>query len=760
VVENLRQLLARLLVDARHAPESAALEFVRWYVPAKFQLLYRDGGGDPPQELPKRLSAVLADEPAFLDSLRSAAAQRRGNNVPPKHAYCLRTWMAALVADCVDHLTSSLLHSTWWHEDVRDQSPLLNLKNKDGRDLLPLARDTVGCSNALLATPALEGKLVESWQTDSWRWQTGNASTSGQHHRSMSELLHGLEESQCMVEDVHWTLACGLSLLLEAQGELEQPVIQQKMAFAAALAEDAALRLMLCDGCRYDGWGINAVALDKIFWILGFLRFALPNANLCTNGSRMQAAYTNAIAQFDKHPIVWWRGDLDQQMLYGRPQLCPVAKPSLCVSGGSVVSATEEEQFILPTCQIDHETSDYTVVKKIDAASSNSCAWAASGTVGLFLPFNVGALNSFDHLTGFITWFFPALAWFYGGQRMQRLLRAVWRQGGLPDPAPLLLDVASTEIVFVNYRGNDWFPEVNDPGDTETARQRVKTVSRLVSLWREFFPMLSKVSVRTLDEIESCRCYQSALWGYVDPSLRMHGDINYEVTAGIRTALRSHFVPDISGDTDWRSSLLKYTSHRGFRIRPSASASIMHNGLRRVSVVIAHRKTEIRGPLTRNITNRVALSRALSKLTDSTPGIQLIEGSLEALPLTVQVRLAIDIAEVVIQAFGAGMAWSTMLPAGSYAIELQGDGVGITTFVSCFPPRLGDNPWQPATNPRTEWGAWAFQNRINFACVTRQPTRAHCMRQFFPIAFDTPIIDVDVDLVVKLVQDAALRLRQ
>merc|ERR1712176_550105 len=107
------------------------------------------------------------------------------------------------------------------------------------------------------------------------------------------------------------------------------------------------------------------------------------------------------------------------------------------------------------------------------------------------------------------------------------------------------------------------------------------------------------------------------------------------------------------------------------------------------------------------MTNRGALSLALSNLADAIPPLQLIEGALERLPLVVQVQLALTAVEVMIQPFGAGMAWSTLLSPGRYVIEIQDDGIGTANFVSCFPSGAGVegasktlvSPWKPPTNP-------------------------------------------------------------
>lgn len=78
----------------------------------------------------------------------------------------------------------------------------------------------------------------------------------------------------------------------------------------------------------------------------------------------------------------------------------------------------------------------------------------------------------------------------------------------------------------------------------------------------------------------------------------------------------------------------------------------------------------------------------------------------------VQVRLALDFVDILVQPFGAGMSWSLFLPAGSYVVELQQDSIDTAHFVSCFRPNITpavqeglngyDSPWEPATNAHSD----------------------------------------------------------
>lgn len=73
------------------------------------------------------------------------------------------------------------------------------------------------------------------------------------------------------------------------------------------------------------------------------------------------------------------------------------------------------------------------------------------------------------------------------------------------------------------------------------------------------------------------------------------------------------------------------------------------------------------------------------------------------------------------------MVWSLFLPRGSYVIELQQDADKTAHFVGCYKADISlaskgvigiPSPWDPPTNLYSEWGAWAFRNKINFACVS------------------------------------------
>ena len=305
------------------------------------------------------------------------------------------------------------------------------------------------------------------------------------------------------------------------------------------------------------------------------------------------------------------------------------------------------------------------------------------------------------------------------------------------------------------------------------------------------------------------------MWGYVEPNLRAHGDLGQDFTAELRASLQRRYPSPA------RDSLLLGAARRGFSVwpRPAWKAQPRDD---RVGVLLTHRllrtagasaaeppplrtgggeaeraeaalravRSDVRSDMVaRNTTNQGELRRALLELArgSASPPLRLLAGPLERLPLAAQLHLMLHHVEVMVQPFGAGLAWSALAPAGSYVLELQQDGVGTTNFVSCFP--LGGEggeagPWQPIniylslslslyiyiyththihihihirihihihihihtylltylhthtdiciyiyiynrqppSNPRSEWGAWALMNGVNFACVTRRPT--------------------------------------
>merc|ERR1719198_1104804 len=111
-------------------------------------------------------------------------------------------------------------------------------------------------------------------------------------------------------------------------------------------------------------------------------------------------------------------------------------------------------------------------------------------------------------------------------------------------------------------------------------------------------------------------------------------------------------------------------------------------------------------------------------------------------------RLAVEYPEVMVQVFGAGLVWSTLLHEGSFVVELQEDGVAHSIFVGCHAPRLGSGgPWRPASNPRGEWGAWSRSNGVHFACVSRRPTPGKCLRRYNPSAWESFSVEADVKMV-------------
>lgn len=191
------------------------------------------------------------EERKLVEALRPASLKR----TVPKHAYCGQTWRSALLAECVGHVSNSLLVASHeWHSSTSKF------------DWFPMVPDTYGCSVALSQTPASVGQVIHAWMDGAWRGPQRNLSDGWHTPLEMRALLQSLEASDCLPEDVHWTLACGFSRLMEATFALASNVLLQQLSFAAAFLEDAALRLLLCDGCRYDGRGLVGMPLDQLPW--------------------------------------------------------------------------------------------------------------------------------------------------------------------------------------------------------------------------------------------------------------------------------------------------------------------------------------------------------------------------------------------------------------------------------------------------------------------------------------------------------------
>eukprot|EP00928_Gymnodinium_smaydae_P045794 TRINITY_DN30483_c2_g1_i2.p1 TRINITY_DN30483_c2_g1~~TRINITY_DN30483_c2_g1_i2.p1 ORF type:complete len:798 (-),score=161.54 TRINITY_DN30483_c2_g1_i2:2-2395(-) len=772
---TLSRLRGALSPEAGERAAAVALEYLRSYIPAKFLLLRRLR-----TEVAPSLAALFSAERALLDALAAAAARAAAAPAeagPAPHSYCGHSWLAAITATCVGHLSATLEGG-----------------HADFHDALIVEPDLFGCGMRLTETPAgLADDVQGAWlqRGSLYNWTTADAQ---QHGFAIEATLEGVRDTPCVAQEVLRSLSCGLSVLARAGGGEEGPAAlpagygsdagaavapaRLEASTAAAFLEDAALRLLLCHGCRYDGRGLAGVSLDEVTWLLGFLRDAARHWR--RGGAELRAAYARALAEFRSHPTGWWRGDGDQLHLYGRTADCASAWRDLCVFQGKIETLNPEVPVALPSCQLDREPSDFSSVSRLPKEASASCSWAPAGVVGLFLPINVGALNSLNHLTGIITWLLPALAWLHGGEQRERLIAALWRRGGLAGIPPRALEAASTEVILVMHHG-----DVRQPGKVTTTAQ---------SIVRELLPMLSLRAVWSVEDEEfrsRRRCFASAIWGYPDPSLRMRGDLDFAFAGRLRGVLRTHLdhlalaspssaaaaAARSEDGSAWRAVLHRAMRLRGFRLTPSPPrGSRREEGhSRRLGVLLAYRMTTLKHVLERNFTNVQALTSRLVQHVDGTPPLQLMVGAMEKLTLATQLRLAMDFVDIMVQPFGAGMTFSLVMRRGSYVIELQEDGVSTSNFVGCFSawaPRRGSRSpdaehvaatetqdlWEPSANPNSEWGAWARANRVHFACVSRRPTPARCYRAYMPSAWDTPFLTVDVDSVVALVLDAAKRL--
>lgn len=244
--------------------------------------------------------------------------------------------------------------------------------------------------------------------------------------------------------------------------------------------------------------------------------------------------------------------------------------------------------------------------------------------------------------------------------------------------------------------------------------------------------------------------------------MRMHGDLDWMDAQHFRNAFRSQLLQGRFGVGDFLS---KVGSHV---FSTKAVEQAFFGGLSRTSqhvgLLFAYRPLGVRN---RRISNQKELVKALSDLVGRMPPLHLVYLPWEELTMLDQVRLSMDFADILVQPFGAGMVWSLFLPRGSYVIELQQDADATAHFVGCFKADISlaskgvigaPSPWDPPTNLYSEWGSWAFRNKINFACVSKRPTLKHCDRNYLPQQWDTPWIDVDIDTVTTLIADAARRL--
>eukprot|EP00435_Cladocopium_sp_Y103_P024678 s2640_g6.t1 len=718
-VQNLSRRLDGFEQLLDHMTPAAALNYLRMFIPAKFDLLQRHRQLKSKQSRAngRQLDRLFAKETSFISRLH-AKTVTMPKIFPPRHSYCKRSWSFSLFADCASHL-SKVVDALANHQQV---------KNKEFQDTMHEAF----CHSDHI--PVIGGFQISDV---SWRPRFAG---------DLELVLLTLRDADCLAEQIALYFACGLSRLSRAMAvsaESNTTQVVELLGAAANFVEGAALRMLLCDGCRWDGRGLSVVQLDQALWILGFLRNEERNEEtvymeLATEfvGQRYRAA----LVQFQGHPGRWWHRQQGLSGVYGRVQHCPMALTDLCVQSNQLILRTQDLQTpaALGSCHLDFGMLDFTPLKAFSFNSTSNCNW--SSHVALLLPLSVVPHRSLTHPTGFFTWFLPALALFQGGEKTRKLLLALWQRDGIHG-GPEKLEPGNTDVFLVPY------------GDS------TETVGLKSNRFHFFLQMLSP-RVRSIQELQEdeCHCYKVALWGFPDPSLRLHGDLDWRDAEHFRRTFRYHLMSHGIDKADKQSA-------------ENLAEHLQHFHPNSLGLLFAYRTAKVFDPeegLQRRISNQDAVFEALAELVRRTPPLHLMYLSWEKLSIVDQVRLALDFVDILVQPFGAGMSWSLFLPAGSYVVELQQDSIDTAHFVSCFRPNITpaiqeglsgyDSPWEPATNAHSEWGAWAFMNKINFACVSNRPTYAHCKRSFSPTIWDTPFIDVDIDTVTTLVADAARRL--
>lgn len=726
-----------LLGDASPGPV-AALSYLRMYIPAKFEILQRQRQlrGKESRSHRRELEKLFAKETLFVKQLRETSRKtlvKTAGTFPSKHSFCKHSWSRALLADCVSHIQRRV--NVPMH--VAQQRKLQKPQDYFGKKY---------CVYCLYRHPNLIGGFQQNVAWDS-SWEA-----------SLEYLVTALyEESECVNDDLAAWLACGLSHVDVAQTNPTLSRIEraQQLDTAGNFLEIMALWMLLCDGCRYDGKGLSTLALDEALWMLGFFRVAsLEDGKLLD-----QMGYHEAMGQFHLHPKRWWHRETNLEAIYGRPSHCPLVLSHLCVRRNELIWGRPkmDAPVALASCHQDYLPSEFTPLQAYTKNSTRHCT--RQQNIALLLPVGIGSVNGLQHPTGFFTWFLPALTLFQEGERTRKLLQALWRRDHIPGPPPEKLD-ANTEVFLVPY-------------DSEE-----NTYDPVGSPFKVFFKMMSP-NLRSLRELHEskCYCFKAAIWGYPEASMRMHGDLDWMDAQHFRNAFRSQLLQGRFGVGDFLS---KVGVRHVFSTKAVEQA--FYGGLSRTSqhvgLLFAYRP--LRSP-TRRISNQKELVKALSELVGRMPPLHLVYLQWEELTMldqagTVsqrtsvrswcfpllcstikirlfffrkmsssvffsqisilktkwivklgQVRLSMDFADILVQPFGAGMVWSLFLPRGSYVIELQQDADKTAHFVGCYKADISlaskgvigiPSPWDPPTNLYSEWGAWAFKNKINFACVS------------------------------------------
>ncbi|CAK0853243.1 unnamed protein product [Prorocentrum cordatum] len=586
----------------------------------------------------------------------------------------------------------------------------------------------------------------------------------------------------CPAEQVLFMVVCGLSALA---------------AGAAAFFEDAALRMLICSGCRYDGGGVAAVSLDEVLWTVGFLRH---------EGLRRppRAAYAPALGRF-------------------------LAQPA------------------------DHPMTDFSLVATLDAGEAGACEWAPEGGLDSWSHLT----SAFLWLMPALAWLYGgaevsallAALWRRGGlpgspperlaaRDVQAVFAPYFKEGEehtgrgklarslVRELFPLLAGRGvSTLADFEGCRcfepedlGAVVCPSVDaaiwgyvDPpfrtrGDLDHRFVREFTLLEMElefvadnpptrapagstqlegTLLKEFQAQCSRLLLAQLSQHSLFRrvyhSQQSPAVYVVDDT----GATQVAYTDQISPAQPSCHepqgdplmeVPKESVASPGKGTDSSLSGRATAMPVPESPLSASQVGAIVEEIDKACAEKDVDTDIKLSVDQRQShserqfvkeLEGALAGLTSGARArAQLVAGPLERLtrPVATQLRLALHFVEVMVQPFGAGLSWSVLLPAGSFVVELQADGVGLANFVGCFQsrplPPVAAGPRWPASNAWSEWGSWARRNNmVNFACTSPRPTKAHCARSVMPRAWDSASLTADVPATVLLVRDAVLRLR-
>ncbi|CAE7477865.1 unnamed protein product [Symbiodinium natans] len=626
------------------------------------------------------LATAWADEVAFLKELRgrarSAAAKSRHARQIFPHSFCRTGWFKVpMLSDCTDFLWRTL-RAGWLQGPISPDQHLPDLLPRRSCKLLSTA---VGVATKLLVS------------------------------------------SSCLADDAQFHAACALS----------EMVSMQDLDMAAAHWEVVALLLLLCDGCRLDGRGFTAGALDQVLWTFGSLVIEATRLKRVRPHEEPLAYLQAARAAAQAVPISAWRSRREPHS-FGRPPCQRVLRGPLCVHDGQLLTAdpaaSDPFERNLPTCHYERQKLRSTALRLQPMPGQvgrlPSCTAAPRDTILLALPVY---LRNTWHLTTALIFFQGALAWFHGPSG-RKVLASLWHSAGLGSP-PGGLQRNATEVLLV--------PSPR-PG-------RVTELQRMVFV--SLFGLLSDAPIRSLQPPGPCRCYQRAgLWGILEAPFSGPGDLIYPDVSAMRRAVAGevHRLLPVSPPDPWRQ-------RRPVGAVPALLVSRCGRG----------GKADCQK---RNVTNLPTLSSALRRQGHGLLSVATLR--MEDYPLLVQLQLILFRTRVLIAAFGATLAWTAFLQRGSFVIELHpGPPDRLVHWGSCWrqPPAMFEllDPPVPIwdLNPRSEWGGWAQAAHVHHACVAKpQAHGSRCLRLHVVDDWEVPEFETDVETVVALSLDAARRL--